>query len=134
MVAFAVAAVSDVISLGDWMFPPVQIVVDVATALLLWMLMGWHWPMLPALIAEAIPGIELFPSWTLVAGAYLVYPRSARSGGHQHEQDQLRGIEQSVGEDGNQQAAGAEIGQTKEQREHEDTGLDRPGLMDHREG
>ena len=73
--AFVVAAMSDLISLGDWMFPPVQIVVDVATALLLWMLLGWRWPLLPAFIAEAIPGLELFPTWTLVAGAYLIYPR-----------------------------------------------------------
>ncbi len=78
--AFVVAAVSDVISLGDWMFPPVQIVVDVATALLLWMLMGWHWPLLPALVVEAIPGLELFPTWTLVAGAYLIYPRRSPAG------------------------------------------------------
>lgn len=77
VMAFVVAAVSDVASLGDWMFSPLQIAVDVATALLLWMLMGWRWWMLPALIAEAIPGLGLFPTWTLVVGAYLVYPGRA---------------------------------------------------------
>jgi hypothetical protein len=132
--AFAVAAVSDLASLGDWMFPPIQIAVDIATALVLWMLLGWRWPILPALIAEAIPGLGLFPTWTLVAGAYLVYPAATGSRRYQHEQDQLHGIEQGVGENGHQQAARAEIGHPQEQGENKDPGLERPRLVDHREG
>jgi len=140
LVAFAVAAVSDIASLGDWMFPPAQLAVDVLTAMVLWSLMGWRWPMLPALIAEAIPGLGLFPTWTLVAGAYLVYPGGAGgagragSAGQQHEQGQLYTVEEGVGQDGNQQAARPEIGQAEKHREDEHTGLDRPRLMDQRKG
>lgn len=134
LLAFAVAAMSDVVSLGDWMFPPVQIAVDLATAVLLWMLLGWRWPMLPALIAEAIPGLELFPTWTLVAGMYLVYPARSGSGDVQRQQAQIYSVEEGVGEAGNQQTARPEIGQAKEQRENKDAGPERPRLMDKREG
>jgi hypothetical protein len=28
-------------------------------------LVGWHWAFLPAFIAEALPGLDLAPTWTL---------------------------------------------------------------------
>lgn len=132
--AFVVAAMSDVISLGDWMFPPVQIAVDLATALVLWMLLGWWWPMLPALIAEAMPGLGVFPTWTLVAGAYLVYPWRSASARQQHEQAEVGGVEQGVSQNWDQQTTGAKIGQAKEQSQNKDSGPQRPRIVDHREG
>ena len=78
LAAFGVAAISDVLSVVLEFIPPAQIAVDVTTAIVLWALLGWRWPLLPALIAEAIPGVAMFPTWTLVAGAYVVYGGALR--------------------------------------------------------
>ena len=43
---------------------PADTLVDVAAALLLTRLLGWHWAFLPTLLAEIIPGLDLFPTWT----------------------------------------------------------------------
>jgi len=67
--ALAVALVSDVLSVGFEFVPPLQIGLDLATGLVLWAMLGWRWPLLPALIVEAIPGLALFPTWSLVVGA-----------------------------------------------------------------
>jgi hypothetical protein len=64
--AFAVAALSDVISAFTSIVPPIEWAVDLVTALLLFVLLGWRWLLLPALIAEAIPGVAAFPFWVLV--------------------------------------------------------------------
>lgn len=40
--------------------------VDAATALLLFAVLGWHWLLLPGLIFEAIPGLAVVPFWLLV--------------------------------------------------------------------
>ena len=79
LLAFAVAGVSDLISVWLSLMPPAQIVVDVITALALWALLGRRWVLLPALIAEAIPVVSMFPTWTMVAGAYLLYSRRGDS-------------------------------------------------------
>jgi hypothetical protein len=67
--AFLVAAVSDGISYGTAFVPPVQWTVDLMTALLLFGLLGWRWALLPGLVAEAIPGVAVFPVWVLVVAA-----------------------------------------------------------------
>ena len=41
--------------------------VDVAVAVVMTMLVGWHWSFLPTFLAEIIPGIGLAPTWTLAA-------------------------------------------------------------------
>lgn len=74
--SLGVAMVSDVISVAMEFVPPVQVGVDVATALVLWGLLGWRWALLPALIVEAIPVLAIFPTWTMVAGAYLALSKS----------------------------------------------------------
>lgn len=66
--AFALAALADGFSLFLTFSPPFQWALDLATALLLFMVLGWHWVMLPGLILEAIPGINIFPFWLLVVG------------------------------------------------------------------
>lgn len=74
-VAFAIAGVSDILSFAFAFAPPAQIALDLVTAVILWWLLGARWPFLPALIAEAIPVLQLFPTWTMVAGAYWWYSR-----------------------------------------------------------
>ncbi|MBN2506162.1 MAG: hypothetical protein JXQ71_05660 [Verrucomicrobia bacterium] len=64
--ALAVAGVSDLLSLGFTLVPPVQWGVDLATALVLFAVLGGRWMLLPALILEAIPGLSALPVWTLV--------------------------------------------------------------------
>jgi len=72
--ALAVALTSDLLSVGFEFVPPAQLALDGVTALLLWALCGWRWPMLPALIVEAIPGLALFPTWSLVVGTLPFLP------------------------------------------------------------
>jgi hypothetical protein len=47
---------------------PADTVVDAAVAVILTSLLGWHWAFLPTLIAELIPGLDLFPTWTAAVG------------------------------------------------------------------
>jgi len=64
--ALLVAVVSDALGFGVVLLPPVQWLLDAATAAVLFGVLGFRWPLLPALAVEAIPGLELFPAWTLV--------------------------------------------------------------------
>jgi hypothetical protein len=45
--------------------PPVNQIVDVATAIVMTWLVGWHWAFLPTFVVEAVPVVDLVPSWTL---------------------------------------------------------------------
>jgi hypothetical protein len=45
-------------------FSPVDGLVDLAAAFVLSKLLGWHWAFLPTLLAELVPGLDLFPTWT----------------------------------------------------------------------
>jgi len=67
--AFVVAVISDGLSFWLVIAPPVQWAVDLFTALLLFLLLGRKWVILPGLIAEAIPGLNVFPFWLLVVGS-----------------------------------------------------------------
>jgi hypothetical protein len=68
--AWFVALAADAIQIvglplfGGGALSPADTVVDFATALLLTRLIGWHWAFFPTLIAEVIPGLDLFPTWT----------------------------------------------------------------------
>ena len=77
-----VAGVSDVLGFGMVLLPPVQWVLDVATALVLFAVLGFRWPLLIALGIEVVPVLELFPAWTLfvVAMASAEGGRKAMSG------------------------------------------------------
>jgi hypothetical protein len=72
-VAFLIAAVSDFLSFWTVLAPPMQWVIDLATALLLFLVLGCRWAILPGLIAEAIPGMGVFPVWILVVLSMIVY-------------------------------------------------------------
>jgi hypothetical protein len=71
--AFAVAAVSDILSAAFEFVPPLQWTLDIITALALFFILGQQWVILPALIAEAIPGFGVFPIWLLVVGSIAIW-------------------------------------------------------------
>jgi hypothetical protein len=53
--------------------PPVEWAVDLVTAILLFMVLGRQWILLPGLIMEAIPGLYVFPFWLLTVGAVALW-------------------------------------------------------------
>ena len=81
--AWAVAIAADSIQIvalplfAPGAFSPADTVIDVAAALTLSRLLGWHWAFLPTLIAELIPGFDLFPTWT--AAVFYVSCQLARA-------------------------------------------------------
>jgi hypothetical protein len=72
-IAFGVAAVSDFFSILTEFAPPLQWAIDGATAFLLFLILGRRWALLPGLIAEAIPGMGIFPVWVLVVVSIAIY-------------------------------------------------------------
>jgi hypothetical protein len=70
--AFAIAGISDAIGAFATPLPPLVWVVDLGTALLLFLVLGRQWLLLPGLALEAIPGLGVLPFWLLVVGAIAV--------------------------------------------------------------
>ena len=70
--AFAIAGISDAIGAFTTPLPPIGWVADLGTALLLFMVLGRQWLLLPGLALEAIPGLGVLPFWLLVVGAIAV--------------------------------------------------------------
>jgi hypothetical protein len=70
--AFVIAGISDAIGAFVTLLPPIGWVVDIATALLLFLVLGRQWLLLPGLALEAIPGVGVLPFWLLVVGAIAV--------------------------------------------------------------
>jgi hypothetical protein len=70
--AFVIAGISDVIGAFTTPLPPIGWVADIATALLLFLVLGRQWLLLPGLVLEAIPGLSVLPFWLLVVGAVAV--------------------------------------------------------------
>lgn len=64
--AMAIAVASDLASVWLQFVPPMQWTLDLATAALLFLALGRQWPILLGLVAEAIPGLAVFPFWVLV--------------------------------------------------------------------
>jgi hypothetical protein len=60
-IAFVIAGASDVT--GASLAPPIGWAVDVVTAALLFVVLGWQWLLLPGLVLEAIPGVGVLPLW-----------------------------------------------------------------------
>jgi hypothetical protein len=73
LLAFAIAAFSDGISVFTGFAVPVEWLVDLLTVVALFSVLGWQWPLLPGLVLEAIPGLGVFPFWVLVVGAIAVH-------------------------------------------------------------
>jgi len=74
-----VAAISDALSVVFTLTPPFEWATDLATALALFAILGWQWVLLPGLIMEAIPGLYIFPFWTLAVAAVAAWG-TVRSG------------------------------------------------------
>ena len=72
-IAFGVAAISDFLSMWTEFAPPIQWVIDLGTAGLLFLILGRRWALLPGLVVEAIPGMGVFPVWVLVVMSLIVY-------------------------------------------------------------
>lgn len=72
-VAVGIAAASDVIAAFLTPLPPLMWAVDVATAISLFIVLGWRWPLLVGLILEAIPGVGVVPFWLLVVAAIALW-------------------------------------------------------------
>lgn len=43
---------------------PANDILDVVTSVIMVTLLGWHWAFLPTLLAEIVPAVNLFPTWT----------------------------------------------------------------------
>jgi hypothetical protein len=52
---------------GQGFLSPVSDVLDVAMAVAMTALVGWHWAFLPTFAAEIVPGVGLIPTWTAAA-------------------------------------------------------------------
>ncbi|HEY1362922.1 MAG TPA: hypothetical protein VGF60_11830 [Xanthobacteraceae bacterium] len=72
VLAFAVAGIADAIGAFAALLPPIVWVVDLATAVLLFLILGRQWLLLPGLALEAVPGLGVLPFWLLVVGAIVV--------------------------------------------------------------
>lgn len=73
--ALSIAIISDGLSIWLELIPPAQWTLDILTAIALFALLGARWEILPALIAEAIPGVAAFPFWVLVVGSVYMTQR-----------------------------------------------------------
>ncbi|MCX8157252.1 MAG: hypothetical protein N3J91_12540 [Verrucomicrobiae bacterium] len=69
ILAFIIAALSDALSIAFQLVLPLQLGLDFLTALLLFVVLGWRWPLLAGLLMEALPGVAVFPAWILVVAA-----------------------------------------------------------------
>src|SRR5262245_26141341 len=70
--AFVIAGISDLIGAFATLAPPIGWALDIVTAVLLFMILGRQWLLLPGLALEAIPGAGVVPFWLLVVGAIAV--------------------------------------------------------------
>ncbi|MGA8050133.1 MAG: hypothetical protein WCA09_08140 [Burkholderiales bacterium] len=68
-VALLTAVLSDALGFGVALYPPAQWLLDAVTAVVLFAVLGFRWPLLSALAIEAVPALQLFPAWTLVVVA-----------------------------------------------------------------
>ena len=84
--ALTAAVVSDALGFGLTLYPPAYWILDAVTAVVLLAVLGFRWPLLPALAIEVVPGLQLFPAWTLVVAA-LASAEKARPGVGDSQQD-----------------------------------------------
>src|SRR5215831_7840075 len=76
--AFVIAGISDAIGAFITPLPPIGWVTDVATVLLLFLVLGRQWLLLPGLALEAIPGLGVLPFWLLWLARLLFWARLDR--------------------------------------------------------
>ncbi len=73
LLAFLIACLSDIVGATVTWIPPAVWALDLATAIALFLVLGWSWLLLPGLVMEAIPGFEILPFWVLVVGAIAIF-------------------------------------------------------------
>ena len=67
--AWLVAIAADAIQIGALPLfaagglSPADALLDLGVATILIRLLGWHWAFVPTLLAELVPGFDLFPTW-----------------------------------------------------------------------
>ncbi|HJU83193.1 MAG TPA: hypothetical protein VJ600_03195 [Holophagaceae bacterium] len=78
--AWIVAVAVDALQIGLQATGPLQVLVDwpldLLTALAMLWLVGFHWAFLPTFLAEAVPWLDVVPTWT-IAVAIATRGRSA---------------------------------------------------------
>ncbi|MGE5180110.1 MAG: hypothetical protein ACM3PF_13565 [Bacteroidota bacterium] len=81
--AWIIAIVADALQIalfpifGEGFASPATDALDVVVAIAMTALLGWHFAFLPSLIAEVVPGLNLFPTWT--AAVFFVTRRRRRA-------------------------------------------------------
>ena len=43
---------------------PLDDIVDVIVAMVMFLLLGWHWAFVPSFLAKLVPALDLVPTWT----------------------------------------------------------------------
>ena len=89
-VAFFIAVFADIILLPFEPALPLCTIIDCIVAVILYFILGCPIILLPALIAEALPGIGIFPFWTLVVvsiGAFGTITATGKSSSQKHSTD-----------------------------------------------
>lgn len=64
MASLAVAVAADALEVA---FPPAWLVIDAFATLSFFMIWGLRWEIAVVLLPELVPGMNVFPSWTLLA-------------------------------------------------------------------
>lgn len=44
---------------------PLSDALDIGMAIVMTLLLGWHWAFVPTMITELVPVLDLFPTWTI---------------------------------------------------------------------
>jgi hypothetical protein len=88
-IALVIAVAADLVQLlllpllAEGALAPLDDLLDIAVAIALVKLLGWHWVLLPSCVAKLVPGVDEFPCWTIAVllvradRARLRYPRSS---------------------------------------------------------
>jgi hypothetical protein len=63
---------------GEGFASPFNDVLDLLVAAVLIRLLGFHWALLPALAAEAVPVLDLAPTWTASVLLITGFPKARR--------------------------------------------------------
>jgi len=64
MASLAVAVAADALEVA---FPPAWLVIDAFATLSFFLIWGLRWEIAVVLLPELVPGMNAFPSWTLLA-------------------------------------------------------------------
>jgi hypothetical protein len=70
LAARTIAVLADAVQIGllplfsEGVFSVANDALDVAVAVTLVLLVGWHWAFIPAFVSELVPMVDLVPTWT----------------------------------------------------------------------